>query len=395
MLLRGGRAAGGSTATARAVAPRAYEFLPRILPARAREGGGGGVRSFSAEPPADRAEEAVRVLLEELGEDPSREGLLKTPKRYAKAMRFFTQGYTQDLDVVLNKAIFTEDSDEMVMLRNIEIFSMCEHHLVPFHGRAHIAYLPRGKVVGLSKLVRVAELFSRRLQVQERLTKQIATALNDSLEPHGVGVVIECVHLCMAMRGVQKPHSTTITSCMLGDFKTDARTRNEFLHLVRSAPLQHMGSSGQGLSESVGAVGSRIFESDGVHIERTSKGSQLFDEMMGGHNPNTLRPTAKPHRAMGQALWEGAGAHDKPEPLSRDCSPAAASSSSSSSPSGVAPKAVYTKGTHYSTLEIGKEVCVCMYPPPLPPLKGRHYSTLEIGKEVCLYLCVYVYVCVR
>ena len=125
------------------------------------------VRHFSDEVPASsRAEDAVRVLLEELGEDPNREGLLKTPKRYAKAMKFFTQGYSQDLDVVLNKAIFTEDTDEMVMLRNIEIFSMCEHHLVPFHGRAHIAYLPRGKVVGLSKLVRVAELFSRRLQVR-------------------------------------------------------------------------------------------------------------------------------------------------------------------------------------------------------------------------------------
>ena len=130
----------------------------------------------------DPIEAHVEGMLKEFGEDPSRDGLLKTPSRVAKAMRFFTQGYTQDLDVVLNKAIFTEDSDEMVMLRNIEIFSMCEHHLVPFHGRAHIAYLPRGKVVGLSKLVRVAELFSRRLQVQERLTKQIASTLNDALE---------------------------------------------------------------------------------------------------------------------------------------------------------------------------------------------------------------------
>ena len=292
----------------------------------------------------------MRVLLQELGEDPSREGLLKTPKRYAKAMRFFTQGYTQDLDVVLNKAIFTEDSDEMVMLRNIEIFSMCEHHLVPFHGRAHIAYLPRGKVVGLSKLVRVAELFSRRLQVQERLTKQIATALNDSLEPHGVGVVIECVHLCMAMRGVQKPHSTTITSCMLGDFKTDARTRNEFLHLVRSAPLSHVSAgSGQGLSEAVGAGGSRIFESEGVHLERTSEGAQLFDRMLGGHQPNTLRPLSKPHRAMGQALSQGAGAHDLPPPL--DAAPPAGGGGGQ----GVAHGGSYRQGVRYSTLEIGKE----------------------------------------
>jgi GTP cyclohydrolase I len=322
--------------------------IPAVLPQQKTNS-----RFFSTEAPEEggRAEDAVRVLLEELGEDPSREGLLKTPKRYAKAMRFFTQGYTQDLDVVLNKAIFTEDSDEMVMLRNIEIFSMCEHHLVPFHGRAHIAYLPRGKVVGLSKLVRVAELFSRRLQVQERLTKQIATCLNDSLEPHGVGVVIECVHLCMAMRGVQKPHSTTITSCMLGDFKTDARTRNEFLHLVRSAPLSHVGSSsGQGLSEAVGAGGSRIFESDGVHLERTSEGAQLFDRMLGGHQPNTLRPMLKPHRAMGQALSEGAGAHDLPPPRDPPV-PAAAPAATATASS----RSSYATGKHYSTLEVGKE----------------------------------------
>ena len=320
-----------------------------------------GTRAFSSSRPAaesDRAEEAVRVLLEELGEDPAREGLLKTPKRYAKAMRFFTQGYTQDLDVVLNKAIFTEDSDEMVMLRNIEIFSMCEHHLVPFHGRAHIAYLPRGKVVGLSKLVRVAELFSRRLQVQERLTKQIASTLNDALEPHGVGVVIECVHLCMAMRGVQKPHSTTITSCMLGDFKTDSRTRNEFLHLVRSAPMQHVASSaGQGLSEQVGAAGSRIFESDGVHLERTSEGAQLFDHMLGGHPSNSLRPMVKPHRSMAQALADGAGAIGTIPPPTVGSKQTAAGTIKHGVPAAAAADrtASYSQGTRYSTLEIGKE----------------------------------------
>jgi len=285
----------------------------------------------------DKAEDAVRMLLESLGEDPNREGLLKTPKRHAKAMRFFTQGYEQDLDVVLNNAIFSEDSDEMVMLRNIEIFSMCEHHLVPFHGRAHIAYLPRGKVVGLSKLVRVAEMYSRRFQVQERLTKQIATALNDKLAPHGVGVVIECVHLCMAMRGVQKPHSTTVTSCMLGDFKNDPRTRNEFLHLVRSAPSGP--PPGAAVAEHVARTGAKLFEASGVHIERTHAGADMFDNLLGGHSPNSMRPLAKDHRALGVAMAMGAGDYGSAAP------PEVKAAAVSMPPEDV----------RYSTIEIGKE----------------------------------------
>mmetsp|Transcript_14177 Transcript_14177/g.48661 ORF Transcript_14177/g.48661 Transcript_14177/m.48661 type:complete len:501 (-) Transcript_14177:24-1526(-) len=292
-------------------------------------------------------EDAMRTILSELGEDPSREGLLKTPSRYAKAMRFFTQGYQQDLDTVLNKAIFTEDSDEMVMLRNIELFSMCEHHLVPFHGRAHIAYLPRGKVVGLSKLVRVTELYSRRLQVQERLTKQIATALQEKLEPHGVGVVIECVHLCMAMRGVQKPHSTTVTSCMLGDFRTDARTRNEFLHLVRSAPFTHM--TGMGVSEQISQTQSaRIFESDGVHVERTQKATEFYDTLLGGHSPNSLRPASGNHRSMGNALIMGAGDYEKDNEST-------SSSSGEDSGSASTAKGSPQRSQHFSTIEIGKD----------------------------------------
>jgi len=175
----------------------------------------------------------VRALLGHIGEDPDREGLLRTPARVAESMRFLTQGYRQSVKPLLNGAVFEEDTDEMVVVRDIELYSLCEHHLVPFFGKAHVGYLPRGKVVGLSKIPRIVDMFARRLQVQERLTSQIAKALNDALTPRGVGVVIEAQHLCMMMRGVEKQNSRATTSCMLGLFRSDARTRAEFLDFVR------------------------------------------------------------------------------------------------------------------------------------------------------------------
>jgi len=177
---------------------------------------------------------AYKELLFSLGENPERQGLLKTPERAAKAMLFFTKGYDQTLEEVLNDAIFDEDTDEMVVVKDIEMFSMCEHHLVPFYGKVSIGYLPNKKVLGLSKLARIVEVFSRRLQVQERLTKQIAEAVLKAIEPRGVAVVIEAAHMCMVMRGVQKINSKTVTSSMLGDFREDPRTREEFLAFVRS-----------------------------------------------------------------------------------------------------------------------------------------------------------------
>ncbi len=189
-----------------------------------------------AEPPANAAVAAlVRSLLGELGQDPEREGLIHTPERVARSLAFLTQGYAQDPRAVVGEAIFEAEYDEMVVVRDVEIFSLCEHHLLPFFGRCHIAYLPNGKIVGLSKLARLAEVFARRLQVQERLTNEIARAIEEVVNPRGVGVVIEAQHLCMMMRGVEKQNSLAVTSCMLGRFRSDARTRGEFLSLIGKA----------------------------------------------------------------------------------------------------------------------------------------------------------------
>ncbi|MGJ5634552.1 GTP cyclohydrolase I FolE [Nostoc edaphicum] len=177
--------------------------------------------------------QAVRTLLIGLGEDPDREGLKDTPKRVMKALQFLTKGYHESLDELLNGAVFTEDANEMVLVRDIDIFSSCEHHILPIIGRAHVAYIPNGKVIGLSKIARVCEMYARRLQVQERLTVQIADALQGLLKPQGVAVVIEATHMCMVMRGVQKPGSWTVTSAMRGVFSEDVRTREEFMNLIR------------------------------------------------------------------------------------------------------------------------------------------------------------------
>jgi GTP cyclohydrolase I len=180
----------------------------------------------------------IRQLLAELGEDPSREGLLDTPKRVEKALRFLTSGYTADVDTVLNNALFTVDYNEMVIVKDIDFYSLCEHHLLPFFGKCHIAYIPNGRVIGLSKIPRLVEVFARRLQIQERLTNQIAETIREKIDPLGVAVVIEASHLCMAMRGVEKQNSFAITSAMLGGFRSDARTRMEFLELIRRPELQ-------------------------------------------------------------------------------------------------------------------------------------------------------------
>jgi GTP cyclohydrolase I len=168
-----------------------------------------------------------------LGEDPEREGLRQTPERFEKALRFLTSGYHQDIDRVLNGATFSVCYDEMVVVKDIEVFSVCEHHLLPFFGKCHVAYLPNQKVIGLSKVARVVNMFARRLQLQERLTSQIARALDEKLNPQGVGVIIEARHLCMVMRGVEKQHSQAVTSAMLGEFRQNKQTRDEFLSLIR------------------------------------------------------------------------------------------------------------------------------------------------------------------
>jgi len=175
---------------------------------------------------------AVTELLKEIGEDPSRGGLLKTPDRVDKSLRYLTRGYQMSVKEVIGDAMFEESHQSMILVRDIELYSLCEHHMLPFFGRAHVAYIPNGKIVGLSKLPRVVDVFARRLQVQERLTDQVADAIMDVLHPQGVGVVVDCVHLCMAMRGVEKQNSRTVTSALRGVFRDDPRTRDEFLRLV-------------------------------------------------------------------------------------------------------------------------------------------------------------------
>jgi GTP cyclohydrolase I len=189
--------------------------------------------SFSCDVDIDRMGLLAREWLELIGEDPSREGLLRTPERMAKAWAFLTKGYRESLEEIVNGAIFEAEDSEMVAIKGIEYYSMCEHHLLPFFGKVHIGYIPRKKILGLSKFGRITDMFARRLQVQERLAVQIAQAIWDILEPVGVGVVVEGQHLCMMMRGVEKQHSSTTSSAMLGSFREDARTRGEFLSLIR------------------------------------------------------------------------------------------------------------------------------------------------------------------
>ena len=178
-------------------------------------------------------EEAYLSILKEIGENPERDGLKSTPKRAANAMRFLTQGYEADIDEIVNGALFSSDSDEMVIVKDIELYSMCEHHILPFIGKCHVAYLPRGKVIGLSKIARLVDIFARRLQIQENLTKEIANCILKKTDASGAAVIIEAKHMCMMMRGVEKQNSVMTTSCMLGAFRNTASTRNEFLSLIR------------------------------------------------------------------------------------------------------------------------------------------------------------------
>jgi GTP cyclohydrolase I len=180
-------------------------------------------------------EELIHETLVRLGEDPAREGLVRTPERVHKALAFLTKGYQEDPEAMLRKALFTVTYDEMVIVKDIEVFSLCEHHMLPFFGKVHVAYIPNGKVVGLSKIPRLIEIFSRRLQIQERLTTQIAETIQNAIQPQGVGVVIEARHLCMMMRGVEKQHSAAVTSSMLGSFRNNQETRTEFLSLIHKA----------------------------------------------------------------------------------------------------------------------------------------------------------------
>jgi GTP cyclohydrolase I len=178
-------------------------------------------------------QQIIRQLLEELGEDPDREGLVDTPARVERALRFLTGGYRTDVGSVINDALFSVDYNEMVIVRDIDFYSLCEHHMLPFFGKCHIAYLPQGKVIGLSKIPRIVDVFSRRLQIQERLTQEIADTIREKIDPMGVAVVMEATHLCMSMRGVEKQNSYAVTSAMLGVFREDARTRSEFLELIK------------------------------------------------------------------------------------------------------------------------------------------------------------------
>jgi GTP cyclohydrolase I len=184
-------------------------------------------------------EQAITKVLELIGEDPKREGLLKTPQRVAKALKFLTEGYAQDPKEILNKALFTTSNDEMVLVRDIEFYSMCEHHMLPIIGRVHVAYIPDGKVVGLSKIPRIVDVYARRLQIQEQMTEQIADAILSTIKPKGVAVVVHARHMCMEMRGVQKINSTTVSSALRGLFKSDERTRNEFYNLINSPSPSH------------------------------------------------------------------------------------------------------------------------------------------------------------
>ena len=197
-------------------------------------------------------QQLITQLLAELGEDPTREGLADTPKRVERALKFLTSGYDTDIDDLLNGALFTVDYSEMVIVKDIDFYSLCEHHLLPFFGKCHVAYLPRHQVIGLSKIPRLVEMFSRRLQLQERLTNQIAGTILDKVSPHGVAVVMEATHLCMAMRGVEKQNSVAVTSAMLGGFRDHAQTRMEFLELIRRRPL--------GAAASVVAAGASVEE---------------------------------------------------------------------------------------------------------------------------------------
>ena len=197
-------------------------------------------------------QDLVRNLLADLGEDPDREGLLNTPRRVEKALRFLTSGYAADIDQVLNNALFTVDYSEMVIVKDIDFYSLCEHHLLPFFGKCHVAYLPSNRVIGLSKIPRIVDVFSRRLQVQERLTSQIAHTISEKIAPLGVAVVVEATHLCMSMRGVEKQNSFAVTSSMLGTFRSDARTRMEFLELIKlrsGAALRSSAATAQACAE--------------------------------------------------------------------------------------------------------------------------------------------------
>ena len=179
-------------------------------------------------------EDLVKQTLIEIGEDPDREGLIKTPERVARSLKFLTRGYTQDINKVINGAIFTQDCDDMVIVKDIEFYSLCEHHMLPFFGKCHIGYIPKGKVFGVSKLARLVDVFARRLQIQERMTQQIAQQIFEIIEPEGVGVVVEAQHLCMRMRGVEKQNSQMVTSSMLGSFRKETATRMEFLSLINA-----------------------------------------------------------------------------------------------------------------------------------------------------------------